>query len=184
MSRSASPRSARRRAPLVVIALLGLMLVASPVAAAPPHLQVWHRLNPATPTVAAEHERLHCLPGVQWVCRYDKLPEPGLGLHWDRTFGVFHGRDFAFTPADCPEWFPTEICDGAVQVIAGWITYVEDGGGRFRTGHALIFTDGVATAPLYLYWFDLGFVCPWYGSFADAVAANPTLDVMDCAAAP
>lgn len=184
MSRSAPPQFAHHRARAVVIALFGLLLLASPASAAPPHLETWHRLNPATEDVAAEHEQLHCLPGVQWVCRYDKLPEPDLELHWDRTIGMFHGRDFAFTQEDCPDWFPTEICEGATQVIVGSITYVQAEGGAFKTGHALIFTDGDGIAPLYLYWFDFGFVCPWYGSFDDALAANPTMDVFDCAVAP
>jgi hypothetical protein len=184
MLRSALPRPARRRALSILVVLFGLLILAAPASAAPPHRETWHRLNPATTDVAAEHERLQCLPGVQWVCRYDKLPEPDLGLHWDRTIGVFHGRDFAFTQADCPEWFPTEICEGAEQVIVGWITYVLDEGGAFKTGHALIFTDGVGIAPLYVYWTDLGFVCPWYTSFEDALAANPTLAETDCIFAP
>lgn len=168
----------------MLIALLGLLLLAGPALAAPPHLETWHRLNPETEDSAAEHERLQCLPGLQWVCRYDKLPEPELELNWDRTIGMFHGRDFAFTQDDCPPWFPTEICEAAERVIAGSITYVQDEGGAFRTGHALIFTDGVEVAPLYIYWFDLEFVCPWYESFEDAVAANPTFAEMDCIFAP
>jgi hypothetical protein len=182
MPRSASPRSARRRAPSILIALLGILVLVAPASAAPPHRETWHRLNPATEESAPEHERLQCLPGVQWVCRYDKLPDPG--LHWDRTIGIFHGRDFAFTQDDCPDWFPTEICEAAEQVIVGRITYVLAGGGTFRTGHALIFTDGLDVAPLYVYWFDAGFVCPWYESFEDALAANPTGTETDCIFAP
>lgn len=178
MPRSASPGHARRRAPSILLALFGLMVLVMPASAAPPQVETWHRLNPATEDVAPEHERLQCLPNLQWVCRYDKLS--GDGLHWDRTIGMFHGRDFAFTQADCPEWFPSEICEAAQQVIVGQITYAVDEGGAFRTGHALIFTDGVEVAPLYVYWFDLGFVCPWYESFDDAVAANPTGEEQDC----
>lgn len=178
MPRSAPPRSARRRAPSILLALIGLLVLVTPATAAPPHLETWHRLNPATEESAPEHERLQCLPGVQWVCRYDKLP--GEDLNWDRTIGMFHGRDFAFTQEDCPAWFPTEICEAAEQVIVGSITYVLDEGGTFRTGHALIFTDGVEVAPLYVYWFELGFVCPWYDSFDDAVDANPTGTEQDC----
>jgi hypothetical protein len=178
---SAPSRLVRRRAPSVLIALLGLVVLVAPVSAAPPHLETWHRLNPATEDSAAEHEQLHCLPGLQWVCRYDKLPEPG--LNWDRTMGRFHGRDFAFTPADCPEWFPTEICEGTEQVIVGTMTYVLAGGGAFKTGHALLFTDGEGIAPLYVFWFDFGFVCPWYESFEDALAANPA-GTGDCVFAP
>ena len=180
MPRSAPPRSRRGRAPSAVIALFGLLLLVTPATAAPPHQETWHRLNPATEDSAAEHERFQCLPNRQWVCQYDKLPEPELELNWDRTIGRFHGRDFAFTQDDCPDWFPTEICEGAEQVIVGTITYVPDGGRAFKTGHALIFTDGVEVAPLYVYWFDFGFLCPWYDSFEEAVAANPTGTETDC----
>lgn len=181
MPRSAHSRPARRRAPSVLIALIGLLIIAAPASAAPPQLETWHRLNPANEDQGPEHEQLHCLPGEQWVCRYDKAPDAG--FHWDRTIGMFHGRDFAFTQDDCPEWFPSEICEGAEQVIVGSITYVLAGGGAFRTGHALIFTDGDGIAPLYVYWFELGFVCPWYGSFEDAQAANPSGE-FDCVIAP
>ena len=184
MHKSAPPRPARRRALSVAIALFGLLVLVAPTTAAPPQVETWHRLNPATDEVAAEHERLQCLANLQWVCRYDKVPEPDLELNWDRTIGMFHGRDFAFTDADCPEWFPTEICEAAQQVIVGSITYAVDEGGAFKTGHALIFTDGVDVAPLYVYWFDFGFVCPWYESFEDAVAANPTGTEQDCIFAP
>ena len=175
MPRSAPPRRARVRA--LLLALFGLLILVAPTAAAPPQLETWHRLNPATEDQDAEHERLQCLPGVEWVCRYDKAPDAG--YHWDRTIGLFHGRDVAFTDADCPEWFPTEICDGTEQVIFGTITYVQDEGGAFKTGHALLLTDGDGIAPLYLYWTDFGFVCPWYGTFEEALAANPTGE-LDC----
>jgi hypothetical protein len=181
MPRSTTPRlRPRRRVATLLAAVFGLLVLVAPASAAPPQLETWHRLNPAAGDLAAEHERLQCLPGVQWVCRYDKLPEPDLDLHWDRTIGMFHGRDFAFTQADCPEWFPTEICEGAEQVIVGTITYVQDEGGAFKTGHALILTDGVDIAPLYLYWIDFGFVCPWYGTFDEALAANPSMAELDC----
>jgi len=184
MPRSAPPRSARRRVRSAFIALFALFVLVGPTSAAPPHLETWHRLNPATEEVAPEHERLQCLPGVQWVCRYDKVPEPDLELNWDRTIGMFHGHAFAFTREECPEWFPTEICEAAEQVIVGRITIVLDEGGAFKTGHALIFTDGVDVAPLYVYWIDQGFVCPWYESFEDAIAANPTGTEVDCIFAP
>jgi hypothetical protein len=178
MPSPAHPRSSRRRARTIFLALFALLLSAAPVSAAPPHLETWHRLNPDTENVAAEHERLQCLPGVQWVCRYDKVPDPG--YHWDRTIAMFHGRDITDI-AECPTpdepWFPQEICDGATQVIAGTAHFSVADGGAFRTGQALIFTDGDGLAPLYIYWFDFGFICPWYVTFQDAVDANP--DVVD-----
>ena len=163
---------ARIRIASVVVAVLALLVLALPGAAAPPHLETWHRLNPFTDDVAPEHERLQCLPGVQWVCRYDKVPEPELGFNWDRTIGMFHGRDVT-TSWECPEWFPEEICGGTEQVIGGVINFSQAGGGAFRTRNDLVFTSGDGIAPLYVYWPDSGFVCPWYGSFADAIDANP-----------
>lgn len=185
MPSPAHPRPPRTRARTIFLALFALLFTAAPVSAAPPHLETWHRLNPDSENVAPEHERLQCLPGVQWVCRYDKVQEPG-DFHWDRTIAMFHGRDITAI-AECPTatepWFPMEICDGAVQVIAGTAHFSVAEGGAFRTGQALILTDGDGIAPLYVYWFEFGFVCPWYGSFEDALAANPDIEA-DCAFAP
>ena len=170
-------RSTRSPARSVVLALFALLLLAAPASAAPPHLEVWHRLNADPTNVAPEHERLQCLPGVQWVCRYDKVREPELGFQWNRTFAMFHGRDIT-ADAECPSWFPTAICAGTEQVIAGVVNFSLSGGGAFRAGHELIFTDGVGIAPLYVHWIG-SHVCPWYGSFADALAANPDAS-QDC----
>jgi hypothetical protein len=183
MPSQAHPRSTRTPARSLALALFALLFLAAPVSAAPPHLEAWHRLNPFTADVAPEHEQLRCLPGVTWVCRYDKVPEPELGFNWDRTIAMFHGSDIT-ADAVCPDWFPTEICEGTEQVIAGVSNFRVDGGGAFRTGQALVFTDGVGIAPLYVYWVDFGFVCPWYGSFADAIAANPDASADDCIFAP
>lgn len=177
MPSPAHPRSPRALARSLFLALFALLVLVAPVSAAPPQLQEWHRLNPDPANVAPEHEHLLCLPGVQWVCRYDKLPEAD--FHWDRTIAMFQGRDIT-ADAECPEWFPDEICDGTEQVIAGVAHFRVDGGGAFRTGQALIFTDGDGIAPLYVYWIDNGFVCPWYGSFTDALAANPDASADDC----
>lgn len=179
MLRSAAPRPVRRSALSIVIALAGVLVLAAPASAAPPNLEQWHRLNPETPESAPEHEQLHCLPGLQWVCRYDKLPEPGLGFNWDRTIGMFHGRIVGLDPADCPGWL-TEVCEATDRAVVGSITYAVDEGGAFRTGHALLFTDDPDLAPLYVWWFNVGFACPWYDSFDDALAANPTGTEADC----
>ena len=179
MPRSAPLRPARRSARSIVIALFGVLVLATPASAAPPNLEQWHRLNPETEDSAPEHEQLRCLPGLQWVCRYDKLPEPELEFNWDRTIGMFHGREFDLNPDDCPAWL-TEVCEATDRAVVGSITYAVDEGGAFRTGHALLFTDDPELAPLYVYWFDFGFACPWYESFADARAANPTGTVADC----
>ena len=176
MRSPAHPRSQRAPARSLFLALFALLVLAAPVSAAPPHLETWHRLNPATDDSAAEHERLQCLPGVQWVCRYDKLREPG-DFNWDRTIAMFHGRDIT-GDLDCPEWF--EVCDEAEQVIAGWATFSLFDGGAFKTGQALVFTDGEGIAPLYVYWIDFEFACPWYESWDLALAANMDGSADDC----
>ena len=179
MPRSATPRPARRGARSILLALFGVLVLVTPVSAAPPGLETWHRVNPESPDSAPEHERLQCLPGVQWVCRYDKIPEPELEFNWDRTIGMFHGREFELNADDCPEWL-TDVCEATDRAVGGWITYVLDDGGAFKTGHALLFTDDPNLAPLYVWWFDFGFACPWYESFGDARAANPTFTESDC----
>lgn len=51
-------------------------------------------------------------------------------------------------------------------------------------GHTTFNAPPRAIPPLYVYWFDLGFVCPWYESFEDALAANPTGAEQDCVFGP
>ena len=157
--------------------------LAAPVSAAPPQLQEWHRLNPFVGDTPPEHEQLACLPGVQWTCRYDKAPDPD--LFWDRTIAMFHGRDITAI-AECPteEWFPVEVCDAAEQVIAGVVDLQRCQWRRLQDGPGadLHQRRGRPRAPV-LCCFDFGFICPWYESFADAVAANPDASP-DCVFAP
>lgn len=173
------PRGRRARSSLV-LALVAAFAIAAPASAQPPQLLAWHRVNTDPANPAPEHERLQCLPGVQWVCRYDKLPEPELEFGWNRTIAMFHGREVA--DPDCPEWLDT-ICGEEAVVIGGVANFSQTGGGAFRAAQQLIFPDSGAVAPLYIHWVDLGFACPWYGSFADALDANPWL-TQDCRFAP
>lgn len=176
MPSTAHPRRTRRSARSILLALFALLILAAPASAAPPQLEVWHRLNPAAGGQDAEHEQLLCLPGVQWNCRYDKAPDPG--YHWDRTIAMFHGRDIT-GDLECPEWF--EACDPSFTAIAGVANFSLAGGGAFRTSQVLVFTDGSGgIAPLYIWWVDNEFACPWYGSFEDALAANPDGSADDC----
>ena len=162
----------RRATRTLLAAMSAAIVLSSPALAAPPNLATWHRLNPDPANVAPEHERLQCLPGVEWVCRYDKLREPG--YHWDRTIGMFHGTDVT-ADWSCPEWFDGAVCAGTEQVIGGVMAFNT----RLRAGQELILTDGDGIAPLYVHWTDFGFACPWYGSFLDALAANPG-QALDC----
>ncbi len=100
-------------------------------------------------------------------------------LHWDRTIAMFHGRDIT-GDLECPE--PgSRACDPSFTAIAGVANFSLAGGGAFRTFQVLVFTDGSGgIAPLYIWWVDSEFACPWYGSFEDAVAANPDGSADDC----
>jgi hypothetical protein len=165
----------RRILPLIVL-LAGLLAVPSTAASA--SQAVWHRLNPGSSLATSEHERLSCAQsGVALVCRYDKLPDPGFA--WNATTGTFRGTDVT-AGWDCPEWLGPEICDHVVAVYEGAATYV----GRPQSGPPLtavqdhiIVQDG-ARQVLFQYWIDQ-FACPWYPTFAEALAADPSLG-FDC----
>jgi hypothetical protein len=122
----------------------------------------WHRLN--VHNDPAEHERFGCLAADVWRCRYDKLPGPGLA--WDQTRGTFWGVETT-SAWICPTWFPTEACDAADTVVSGVTTFVQPrhGGTSEFDQQLLVGDDG----RLWIYWTDL-FVCPWYPTFAEAVA--------------
>lgn len=64
---------------------------------------------------------------------------------------------------------------------AGVANFSLAGGGAFRTFQVLVFTDGSrGIAPLYIWWVDSEFACPWYGTFEAAVAVNPDGSADDC----
>jgi hypothetical protein len=171
-----------RRAVLasILAALFALTALVGPALAVPPTAPTWHRLNPFTDSGLAEHEQLHCLTNRQWVCRYDKAPEPG--LNWDRTIGMFHGRVVDLATWDCPEWLEG-VCEEAAMVVAGKINFANADGFAFQVRNELIFTSGDGVAPLYVHWPDFGFACAWYESFDDAVAADPAMEG-NCLLAP
>ena len=149
----------------------------------------WDRLNPgADPANPAEHERFTCVGGDSWSCRYYKLPEPKLAYHWDRTTGVFRGVRTT-DPRACPVGLVDnngrDLCTDShvTKVIAGRTTYVAPDGSVFTWDENLILTDAAnGWAPLYMYLVPFGLACPWYGSFGDALEANPA-GAFDCIAA-
>ncbi len=153
-------------------------LVAS-AAGESPQLE-WQRLNPGSPP---GHERMRChrvvdgdlgvnaaAAGSVWVCRYDQVPEPALNFVWSATFGTFGGVDVTPTWA-CPAWLSSETCPRVTRVIDGVFTYTpQPSGARFTQREQLVLTnDGNMT----LIWVDFGFACPWFQTFATALAANP-----------
>ncbi len=136
----------------------------------------WHRLNPNGDQQSSEHERLTCREGTtSWTCTYDKLPDAGFS--WNATTGHFAGRDVT-SSWTCPEWFPSEACTGVVQVLHGTAVFLPDGGRPFTVGQEYIITRDADQTRLFVHWTDQ-FVCPWFRTFDEALAANPTFDT-DC----
>lgn len=71
-----------------------------------------------------------------------------LDYSWSRTKGFFVG---AVTDEWlCPGWVG-DLCQHAVQVVAGSTTYFPEGGSPFVWPEDLILTDGDGVAPLYMY---------------------------------
>lgn len=135
--------------------------------------QIWHRLNPqeSSTNPTPEHQRYLCLEGVSWRCRYDKLPEPELNFFWDRDRGTFVGEDVTANWT-CPLWFPAEACQNVTTVVRGPAVYENQDGSSLTVDQELIITGSGADARLSMYWVDQ-FVCPWFRTFDEALAANP-----------
>jgi hypothetical protein len=133
---------------------------------------VWHRFNVYEPE-APTHERLRCLTDGEWRCLYDTVPEPGMGFTDLRTRGTVVGTDIT-SSWECPEWFTADLCGSVVRAIAGTQTFIEPGEGvLFQVDVVLLVTD---EGELWDYWVDNQFVCPWYPTFDEALAAFPEED--------
>ncbi len=170
---------------LAVLLTCGLAaLFVSGVGAAPesPLTGEWHRLSVDRSHPAPEHELLRCVEnnGAQtgtgsdtWFCRYSKAPEPALGLTWNNNYGSLSGHDITATWA-CPAWFPDGICGNVVEVVEGTMVFVDPNAHRapFSVLEDLVVVQTTAGEQLYNYWVNQ-FVCPWFRTFSEAVAANP-----------
>jgi len=132
----------------------------------------WDRLNPDQSNPTPEHEVLGCGGMDRVYCLYDKWPVPILGFETppDETYGIFLGEEV--TSWQCPGWFPDEICDSSTFIAGGVMRYHLPDGSTFRMDQNLIVTEIGGKHVLYMYWVD-SFVCPWYRSFREALAANP-----------
>jgi hypothetical protein len=139
---------------------------------------IWNRLNPqqSQSNPAPENEQLACnrradVDGGAWLCRYHKIPRPTLNFAWNNTTGRFAGSDVTATWA-CPAWFPTTICGNVVQVVEGPFVFDLASGGQFAVLQDLVVTQVGGEQRLFDYWVNM-FVCPWFRSFDEALAANP-----------
>jgi hypothetical protein len=144
--------------------------------------EVWHRLNPDfVADTNNEHERQTCREnGASLSCFYDKIPESLPGFTWNSTTGDFTGRNVT-SSWTCPAWFPAEVCANTTAVYSGVAVYHPASGQPFTVAHEAVFTSLGGEPVLYLHWVGL-FACPWYQTFAEALAANPA-HAGDCAVA-
>jgi hypothetical protein len=140
---------------------LGLAISAPAMAVTASSQQAeWHRNN-----YNAGEEQLLCREGTSsWACTY-QVPDGS---------GHFSGRNVTGAWS-CPEWFPSAICDNVVAVYHGVAMYVPSGGvpdgPSFLVSQDYVVTNVAGQAVLQLYWVDR-FVCPWYRTFEEALAAD------------
>jgi hypothetical protein len=153
----------------MAVAVLVVLFAATPVAAASGiH---WHRLNPDQANPAPEHERLACVRGaVYLLCQYDKVR--ATGYHWDRTVGRFIGHDMTASWV-CPDWFPNDVCDNVVKVWSGHARYWPPRRHSFRVDQDMVIVRWGGQKVMFQYWVG-AFACPWYQTFREAHAANPS----------
>jgi hypothetical protein len=179
---------------LALLAMLGSAATAS-TPAVPPLSGQWHRLSVDRSHPAPEHEVLRCIETSDtpspWLCRYRKAPEPALNLTWNNNFGVLTGDDVTSTWA-CPGWFAAEICANTLQVVEGVMTFTDPDTHQppFAVLVDLVVVQTAGGERLYDYWVGR-FVCPWFRSFDEALAANPialpfdgNFPPQDCVGAP
>ena len=119
----------------------------------------WHRNN-----YNAGEEQLLCREAAaSWTCKY-VTPE---------ATGRFSGSNVTDSWA-CPEWFPSTICENVVAVYHGNFLVVPVGGASeapIIIPEDYVITEVDGQEVLQLYWVDL-FVCPWYRTYAEALAAD------------
>ncbi len=167
---------------LLTCGLAALLAGGAGAAADSPLAGQWDRLSVDRSHVAPEHELLRCVEnnGAQtgtssdtWFCRYSKAPEPSLGLSWNNNYGSLSGHDVTASWT-CPTWFPDGICGNVVGVVEGTMVFVDPSAHQapFSVLEDLVVVRTPAGEQLYNYWVNQ-FVCPWFRTFSEAVAANP-----------
>jgi Calx-beta domain/RTX calcium-binding nonapeptide repeat (4 copies) len=130
----------------------------------------WHRLSADRSQTAPEHERLQCAEGSTWTCLYSKVPEPALNFQWNGQQGTFTGLSIPPGQWPCPTWFPSNICANVNRVAQGIASFGP--ASTFSIREELIVTKTGNHEQLYVYWVGQ-FVCPWYRTFDEALAAKP-----------
>ena len=185
---------------LVAIGLVALSASGTALALGSPLAGEWHRLSVDRSHPAPEHELLRCVENVgaqagtgsnTWFCRYSKAPEPTLNFDWNNNYGFLSGQDITSSWA-CPAWFPGGICSSVVSVVEGTMTFIDPDTHQpsFSVLEDLVVVQTPAGERLYNYWVNR-FVCPWFRTFGEAIAANPltlpfdgNFPPQDCVGAP
>ncbi len=185
---------------LVAIGLVALSASGTALALGSPLAGEWHRLSVDRSHPAPEHELLRCVENVgaqagtgsnTWFCRYSKAPEPTLNFDWNNNYGFLSGQDITSSWA-CPAWFPGGICSNVVSVVEGTMTFIDPDTHQpsFSVLEDLVVVQTPAGERLYNYWVNR-FVCPWFRTFGEAIAANPltlpfdgNFPPQDCVGAP
>jgi hypothetical protein len=180
--------------------LVALLASGAGSATSSPLAGEWNRLSVDRSHPAPEHELLRCVENSRaqvgtssdsWFCRYSKLPEPKLNFTWNNNHGSFSGNDVTSSWI-CPAWFPGGICPNVVSVIEGTMTFIDPDTHQppFSVLQDLVVVQSPTGERLYNYWVNQ-FVCPWFRTFAEAVAANPltlpfdgNFPPQDCVGAP
>jgi hypothetical protein len=120
--------------------------------------------------------------GNTWAGRYDKHPEPGLGFPNppDGTYGVFMGADS--TSFVCQRTFPFYPCQNVVEVVEGTTRYYPPNQPPFDVHQQqIVVRNETGQEVMWQYWVSPGnFACPWYRTFDEALAANPSPARFDC----
>jgi hypothetical protein len=158
------------------LAVMALLVITAAPAVAGNKSSEWNRLNPGGSQATSGHERLTCREADQsWSCDYDIVPESG--FTWGPDTGTFTGANVT-RHWTCPEWFG-EVCAHVVAVYAGIAVFHHpvDHPSIFRQEYVVTNINGEAI--LFVHFVDFGFACPWFRTFAEALAANPTYD-FDC----
>jgi hypothetical protein len=178
ISRMRSPGRTEMRLRTVASALAVIALLVAttmPAVAGAPSSE-WHRLNPGGSQATSGHERLICREAVpDWSCDYDNVPDSGYA--WSSSTGTFTGGNVT-RQWTCPEWFG-QVCLHVVAVYKGEGVFHPAVGRPSTFRHEYVVTNINGEAILFVHFVDLGFACPWFRTFAEGLAANPSYD-FDC----
>lgn len=158
------------------LAVIALLVITTMPAAAASKSSEWNRLDPGGSQANSAHERLSCREAApDWSCDYDQVPDSGFA--WSSATGTFTGGNVT-AHWTCPDWFG-QVCVHVVAVYQGVGVFDHPVGHPSTFRQEYVVTNINGQAILFVHFVDLGFACPWFRTFAEALAANPTYD-FDC----